>query len=126
MGYPMSFPRWSEWTHADFRGISKTWQLPLTHPFVHTCTHRHTHYSLLWTYMEINHLAPRVASMPHNICEKNKISLQDIFCFLFMSSIFKVFQDTVGDTSEILWFLQFSSEDKCYCFSVCQLIHKHI
>ena len=47
------------------------------------CTHMHTHYSLLWTYMEINHLAPRVASMPHNICEKNKISLQDIFCFLF-------------------------------------------
>ena len=47
------------------------------------CTHMHTHYSLLWTYMEINRLAPRVASMPHNICEKNKISLQDIFCFLF-------------------------------------------
>lgn len=35
---------------------------------------------------------------------------------VFMSSIFLVFQDIVGDTSEILWFLQFSSENKCYCF----------
>ena len=58
-----------------------------TAPNTPICTHMHTqahtHYSLLWIYIEINRLDLRVASMPHNICEKNKISLQDISCFLF-------------------------------------------